>query len=84
MCLLLDFKDGAIYKGPLDNIGIWGSALDEVALLEFAPEGGKVLKLDEVPNRAEGSCDDSRFGDGGGGGDTGCHFEDCGFVVVFS
>jgi hypothetical protein len=73
--LLLDFDDGAILERPLDNIGLVRCALDPVTLLESGPELAEVLKLDQVPDTAEGRLDDGRLADGGGGRDTGRHYD---------
>jgi hypothetical protein len=73
--LLLDFDNGAVLEGPLDNIGLIGCALDPVTLLESGPELAKVLELDQVPDIAEGRLDDGRLADGGGSGDAGRHYD---------
>lgn len=73
---LLNFEDGAILEGPLDNVGVGRGALDELALVELGPELGEVLELDEVPDMGEGRLDDDGLDDRGGGGDTsrGVHY----------
>ena len=72
--LLLDLKGLAVLEGPLDDVGLGGCALDELALLELRPELAEVLELDQVPDGAEGRVDDSGLADGGGGG-NGRHCE---------
>lgn len=79
--LLLDVQNGAILEGPLDDVGLGAGALDHLALLELAPEGGELLQLDEVPDGAEGGLDDGRLADGGGGG-NGRHCENRELVFV--
>jgi hypothetical protein len=74
--LLLDLNGRAVLEGPLDHIGLIRGSLHELALLEGRPELAEVLELDQVPDIAEGGLDDSRFADGGGGGDASRH---CGF-----
>jgi len=74
--LLLDLDDGAVLEGPLDDVGLLGSALDVLRAAEGRPELGEVLDLDEVPDVGERGTDDGRLADGGGGGD-GRHFEKC-------
>lgn len=73
--LLLDLEGLAVLEGPLDDVGLGGGTLDEVALLELRPELAEVLELDQVPDVAERSIDDGRLADGGGGG-NGRHCED--------
>lgn len=63
--LLLDFEDGSILEGPLDDVGVGRHAFDPLALLEGSVELGEVLKLDEVPDIGEGRLDDGRLEDGG-------------------
>ena len=81
MLLLLDLEGLAVLEGPLDDVGLGGCALDELALLELRPELAEVLELDQVPDGAEGRVDDGRLADGGGGG-NGRHGGGC--VVVLS
>jgi hypothetical protein len=73
--LLLDFDSSSVLEGPLDNIGLVGGALDELALVERRPELAEVLKLDQVPDITEGCLDDGRLADGSGGGDAARHDE---------
>jgi hypothetical protein len=73
--LLLDLDNSAVLEGPLDDIGLIRSTLDPVALLKRRPELAEVLKLDQVPDIAEGCLDDGRLADGGGGGDAGRHYD---------
>lgn len=79
--LLLDVQNGAVLEGPLDDVGLGAGALDHLALLELAPEGGELLELDEVPDGAEGGLDDGRLADGGGCGNAGVG-HDCGCVCM--
>lgn len=67
--LLLDLKSLAVLECPLNNVGLRGGTLDELALLELRPELAEVLELDEVPDIAEGCVDDGRLADRGGSGD---------------
>lgn len=69
--LLLDLEDGAVLEGPLDDVGVGRGALDELALVEFGPEFGEILELDEVPDVGEGRLDDDGLDDRGGGRDAG-------------
>lgn len=70
MLLLLDLEGLAVLECPLDNVGLWGSALDELALLKLRPELAEVLELDQVPDIAERCVDDGRLADGSGGGNS--------------
>ena len=81
MLLLLDLEGLAVLEGPLDDVGLGGCALDELALLELRPELAEVLELDQVPDGAEGRVDDGRLADGGGGG-NGRHCENGGLGLV--
>ncbi len=65
MLLLLHIQHGAVLESPLDDISLWGSALDVLALGELGPEVVEVLEFDQVPDAGEGGGDDGGFGDGG-------------------
>lgn len=65
MLLLLDFENGSILEGPLDDVGVGRHAFDPFALLESSVELGEVLELDEVPDVGEGRLDNGRLEDGG-------------------
>jgi hypothetical protein len=71
--LLLDFDSGTVLESPFDDISLVRSTLNEFTLLKRRPELAEVLKLDQVPNIAEGCLDDSRLADGGGSGDAARH-----------
>lgn len=77
--LLLDLEDGAVLEGPLDDVGVGGRALHPLAGGEGRVELGEVLKLNEVPDVAEGGFDDGGLEDRGGGWDAG---HDCGECEV--
>lgn len=64
--LLLDFENSAILEGPLDDVCVWRSTLDEVGLLNGRPPLSERLKFDVVPDLTERGFDDGRFHDGGG------------------
>lgn len=66
--LLLDLKGLAVLECPLDDVSLGRGSLDKLALLKLRPELAEVLELDQVPDIAEGSVDDGRLADGGGGG----------------
>lgn len=63
MLLLLDLQNSSIDESPFDDVSLRRDSLDCLAGLELAPEGGEVLKLDEVPDIAEFGLDDGRLGD---------------------
>lgn len=71
--LLLDVEHGAVFEGPLHDVGVGRTAFYPFALGERGPEGGEGLELDEVPDGAGVGGYDGGFADGGGGGDGG-HF----------
>ena len=48
-----------VLESPLDNVSLWRSTLNMVALRELRPEVVEVLKLDQVPYIAQRSGDDS-------------------------
>lgn len=75
MLLLLHLEDSTILEGPLDNVSLGRNSLDPFALVEGRVEVAKVLKLDEMPDGAEGSLNDSRLDDRGGGGNARRHCE---------
>ena len=92
MLLLLDIENGAVLKGPLDDVGLGRGALDPLALLELAPELGEVVELEEVPDFAGVGFDDGGFADRVRGWDcrrhvvrvvlcNGSAFARCGFGV---
>lgn len=63
MFLLLDFEDGAIFKGPFDDVRVRRRALDPFALFQGRVEVAEVLEFDEVPDRAEWRLNDGGFED---------------------
>jgi hypothetical protein len=54
MSLKLNLQLGSILENPLHNIRIWGGILDSLGLDQSGPEVAEGLKLDEVPDGAEG------------------------------
>ena len=64
MLLLLDIQHGPILERPFHNIRLWGSTLDDLALVELGPESGEVLEFDQVPDLGEGGGYDGGFADG--------------------
>jgi hypothetical protein len=71
--LLLDLKDLSVLEGPLDDVGLVRSSLDELALLDLGPEFAKVLELDQMPDIAELGLNDGRLADRSGCGDASRH-----------
>jgi len=55
--LKLDLQLCSILEQPLNDIRIWGGALDRLAMLQGAPKAAEALELDQVPDRAEGCGD---------------------------
>lgn len=56
--LLLHLEDSAILEGPLDHVRIGRRSLDPFAVVQGRVKLVKVLKLDEVPDVAEGRLND--------------------------
>ena len=54
MSLKLNLQLGPILENPLHNVRIWGGILYSLGLDQSGPEVAEGLKLDEVPDGAEG------------------------------
>ena len=54
MSLKLNLQLGPILENPLHNVRIWGGILYSLGLDQSGPKVAEGLKLDEVPDGAEG------------------------------
>ncbi len=59
MSFQLNLQLGSVLECPFHDVRVRGSVLHRLALAQGSPEGAEALELDQVPDGAEWSFDDS-------------------------